>query len=136
MDLQGHALRRISKEHWRRVDDWRFFWNVAALNRFLARNPTVVLFGAADNMFDLELAPLFDRRIYLLVSWSEIRNRLNDPSRDNDWGRDTQPAQREWVRRATREWPKRARARGFEFVDASLPPRQIFAKVARPGQET
>lgn len=129
VDLRGRRLGRITKEQWRRIEDWRFFWDEAALKRFLARNPSVVLFGASDNMFDLDLAPLFDRRIYLRASWAAIRARLNSPTRDNDWGRDAQPAQREWVRRATHDWPIRAKARGFEFVSAELSPTRFFREV-------
>jgi GTPase SAR1 family protein len=136
VDLQGHPLRRITKDQWRRIEDWRHFWNEAVLKRFLARKPTVVLFGASDNMFDLDLAHLFDRRIYLGATWPLIRARLNDPTRDNDWGRDSQPAQRDWVRRANREWPVRAKASGFEFIDAELSPARIFRQVCDTGSET
>ncbi len=129
VDLKGQRLRRITKERWRRIEDWQFHWHQPTLERFLARNPDVVLLGAADNLFDLNLASLFDRRIYLSTTWSVIRSRLNDPARDNDWGRDSQPAQREWIRRAVREWPVRARARGFEMVDATLSPAKILARI-------
>jgi len=129
VDLEGRPLRRITKDQWRRIEDWRFSWDEATLRRFLARNPNVVLFGAADDLFELDLVRLFDRRFYLDASWSVIRARLNSPARDNDWGRDDHPAQREWVRKAVREWPGRAKARGFEFLDATLPPATILARV-------
>ena len=129
VDLGGRPLRHVTKEQWRRIEDWRFFWNEAVLKRFLARNPNVVLFGASDNMFDLDSARLFDRRIFLRATWSVIRARLNSPARDNDWGRNDHPAQREWVRKATREWPVRAKARGFEFINAQWSPRRIFREV-------
>lgn len=132
VDPGGRPLRRVSKERWRRIDDWRFFWHEPTLRRFLTHRPDVVLLGAADNLFDLDLAPLFDRRIYLRATWRVIRARLNSPTRDNDWGRDAQPAQREWVRRAVRNWPARARARGFEFVDATLSPSRILTRLLRP----
>ena len=131
VDLEGRHLRRITKEQWRRIEDWRFSWHEPTLKRFLTRNPNVVLFGASDNLFDLDLDHLFDRLIFLQVAWSVLRSRLNSPTRDNDWGRDSQPAQREWVRRATREWPARAKAGGFEFVDATLSPAKILALVRR-----
>jgi len=131
VDPQGRPLRQITKEQWRRIEDWRFFWDETVLKRFLARKPNVVLFGASDNMFDLDLVPLFDRRIYLRATWSVIRERLNGPSRYNDWGRVGQPAQRAWVRRATREWPVKAKARGFEFVDVTLPPERILSSLRR-----
>ena len=134
VDLQGRPLRRITSEQWRQIQDWRFYWNPAVLTRFLDRNPNVVLFGACDNMFDLDLAPLFDRRIFLRASWSVIRARLNGPSRDNDWGRDAQPAQREWVRKAVREWPLAAKARGFEFISAELSPARLFRQVCEMGR--
>jgi adenylate kinase family enzyme len=129
VDLQARPLRRITKEQWRKIEDWRFFWNEAVLKRFLAQNPNVVLFGASDNMFELDLAHLFDRRIFLRATWSVIWKRLNSPTRDNDWGRDGQPAQRAWVRKATREWPARAKACGFEFIDAEWSPARIFQEV-------
>jgi len=129
VDLQGRPLRHITKEQWRRIEDWRFFWDEAVLKRFLARNPNVVLFGASDNMFDLDSARLFDRRIFLRATWSVIRARLNSPTRDNDWGRDSQPPQREWVRKATREWPLKAKECGFEFIDAELSPARILRQI-------
>ena len=133
VDLEGRKLPHISKEQWRRIEDWQFFWHEPALKRFLARHPDVVLLGAADNMFELELARFFDRLIYLSAPWSVIRARLNNPNRDNDWGNDGQPAQREWVRKTVREWPIKAKARGFEFVDATLPPWKILAQLNRHG---
>ena len=129
VDLRGRALRRITKEQWRRIEDWRYFWAEDCLKRFLARNSNVVLFGASDNMFEPDLAHLFDRRIFLRARWSVIRARLNGSTRDNDWGRDSQPAQREWVKKATREWPLKAKARGFEIVNAELPPARILQLV-------
>jgi adenylate kinase family enzyme len=134
VDLRGRPLRRITKEEWRRIEHWRFFWNEAVLERFVARKPNVVLFGASDNMFDLDLAHLFDRRIFLRATWPVIRARLNSPTRDNDWGRDGQPSQREWVKQAVREWPVKAKACGFEFVDATLSPAKILALVRRRDQ--
>jgi len=127
VDLEGRLLRRITKEQWRRVEDWRFYWHEPTLRRFLARNPNVVLFGCSDNLFDLDLPRLFDRLIYLRAAWPVIRRRLNSPTRDNDWGSDSQPAQREWVRKAVRDWPVKAKAHGFEFVDATLSPARILA---------
>jgi adenylate kinase family enzyme len=135
VDHQGRPLRRITKEQWRRIEDWRHFWDETALQRLLARNPDVVVFGASDNMFDLDLARLFDRRMFLRLSWSVLRARLNDASRDNDWGRDSQPAQQEWVRRAHREWPAKARASHFEFIDARMTPARIFRRVSGPAPD-
>ncbi len=131
VDLHGRPLRRITKEQWRRVEDWRHYWDEVRLRRFLAQAPTVVLCGASDNMF--ELARLFDRRIFLQASWRLLRGRLDDPLRDNDWGRE--PAQRAWVKNAARAWPSRARAAGFEFVDAALPLDEIYRRLfgAKPG---
>lgn len=130
--VDGHPLRRVTKDQWRRIEDWQFFWHEPTLRRFLVRNPDMVLLGAADNMFDLDLAPLFDRRIYLSATWSVIRERLNSPARENDWGRDSQPAQRDWVRRAVREWPRKARRRGFEFLDATLPRSKVLRHLRSP----
>ena len=136
MDLNGRRLSHVTHEQWERVEGWRFYWSETTLKRFLARNPNLVLFGASDNMFDLDLAPLFDRRVFLLAPWSVIRARLNRPTRDNDWGRDSQPRQREWVRNAVREWPARAHARGFEVVDASLSPDSIFVRLTEQRRGT
>ncbi len=129
VDLEGRHLRRITKEQWRRIEDWRFSWHEPTLRRFLARNPNVVLLGAADNMFDLDLAPLFDRRFFLRAKWSTIRARLDNTDRDNDWGRVSQPAQREWVKNAVREWPVTAKARRFEFINAELSPARILRQL-------
>jgi hypothetical protein len=129
--FEGRPLRRITHEQWRRIEDWRFHWDGAVLKRYLARNPNVVVFGASDNMFELDLAHLFDRRIFLRARWPVIRARLNDPERDNDWGRDEQPAQREWVRTATHEWIAKARADGFELVNAEGSPADVFRELVR-----
>jgi shikimate kinase len=133
VDLRGRPLRKISQDQWRRIEDWRFHWDAAVLERLLARDPNVVLFGASDNMFDLDLGRLFDRRIFLRAPWPVVRARLNDPNRDNDWGRDGQPAQREWVRRSHREWTAKARALEFEFVDARWSAARVFRHVSRTG---
>ena len=116
VDLQGRPLRHITKDQWRRIEDWRFYWEEGRLKRFLKKNPNVVLFGASDNLFDLDLIHLFDRRIYLDASWSLVWARLNHPARDNNWG--LEPAQRSWVRRAVRDWPMKARRADFEFIIA------------------
>jgi AAA domain len=136
VDLDGRPLRHITKEQWRDIADWRHFWNESVLKRFLAPNPNVVLFGASDNLFDLDLARVFDRRIYLRATWSVVRARLNSSTRDNDWGRDSQPAQRDWVRKANREWPVRAKASEFEFIDAEWSPARIFRQVCETRADT
>ena len=124
VDLAGHPVR-ITKDQWRRADEWRHFWHEPTLARFLARRRNVLLFGAADNMFDM--AHLFDRRIFLRVSWSVLRERLSHPARDNDWG--SEPGQMKWIRDRAREWPILARKAGFEFINATLPPARIFAQI-------
>ena len=129
VDLKGRPLRHLTKEQWRRADAWQHIWDGPTLKRFLARNRNVLLFGAADNMFDL--FRLFDHGIYLRAGWPLIRARLNHPFRDNNWG--SEPGQLEWVRRRAREWPRKARAAGFEFMDAGLPPQRIFERVCGRG---
>ena len=129
VDLRGRPLRAVTKHQWRQINDWRFHWDAAVLKRFLSRHRDVVLFGAADNLFDLDLTRLFDRRYFLQASWPVLRVRLNDPSRDNDWGRDEQPAQRKWVKRAALQWPAKARSQGFEFIDAESKPISILRRV-------
>jgi len=127
VDLDGRPYR-ITQEQWRRAADWQHFWDGPTLERFLARHPNVFLFGASDNMF--EYAHLFDRRIFLRVSWSVLRTRLSHPTRENDWG--SEPGQRDWVRTRAREWPVKARKAGFEFVNAEVPPDRIFRQVCGP----
>jgi hypothetical protein len=134
VNLRGRPLRHITKDQWARIRDWRFYWNEAVLRRFVAGRPNVVLFGASDNMFKLDTARIFDRRYFLRTSWPVIRARLNAATRDNDWGRDDRPAQQEWVRKATREWPLKARASGFKFIDANLSPAKIFRQVSNDGR--
>lgn len=129
VDLEGLPLR-ISKGLWRRAQGWQHYWDAPTLARFLAHRQNVLLFGASDNMFDL--AHLFDRRIFLRVTWSELQRRLSDPTRDNNWG--SEPGQMMWIRTRAREWPKRARAAGFEFVDASQPPARIFQVISETGK--
>jgi adenylate kinase family enzyme len=127
VDASGKP-RRLTKGEWRRYENVQFFWDEGRLRRFLSRNPDVILFGASDNMFDL--AHLFDRRIFLHANWTLIRARLNHPKRDNDWGQE--PAQRDWIKKTVGEWPKKARAAGFEFIDAALPPADAFQHVCVP----
>ena len=124
VDLAGRPLR-ITKDQWRRADEWQHFWHARTLARFLARRRNVLLFGAADNMF--HLAHLFDRRIFLRVSWSVLRERLRHPARHNDGG--SEPGQMERIRDRARRWPILARRAGFEFIDATLPPARIFAQI-------
>ncbi|MDE1836893.1 MAG: dephospho-CoA kinase [Euryarchaeota archaeon] len=129
VDPRGRPLRGISHEQYLQADGWQNFWDENTLQRFLSRNSDIVVCGASDNMFNLDLARLFDRRIFLRAPWAVIHARLDDPKRDNDWGRDTRPAQRAWVRRAARTWPSLARASGFEVVDASLPLAEILRQI-------
>jgi shikimate kinase len=121
VDRNGRPLRRITHDQYLKVDGWDHFWDEATLASFLSRNPHIVVCGVSGNIFDLDLARLFDRRISLSAPWSVIDARLNDPKRDNDRGRDTRPAQRDRVRSAVRTWTPRAQAAGFELVDATLP---------------
>jgi hypothetical protein len=130
VDLKGRPLNRLTKQQWRRADTWQHVWDGPTLARFLAKHASVRLFGAADNMFDL--FHLFDHGIYLQAPWPLLRERLNHPFRDNDWG--SEPAQLEWVRKRAREWPRKARAAGFEFVDAALPPARIFQRICGTGR--
>lgn len=126
VDFEGRPFR-ITKAQWRRADEWQHFWDEPTLARFLAPRKDVILFGASDNMFDL--ADLFDFRIYLKLNWMVLQTRLSHPSRENDWG--SEPGQMRWIRARAREWPRKARASGFSFVDASQSPARIYEVVTR-----
>lgn len=117
--------KEITKEEWTTMKGVLFCWNEKRLKEFVESFDEVYLFGSADNMY--ELLGYFDKLYYLRSDESLISDRLSHPARDNDFGREE--PQRSLVLKTLKDYEERARKAGFEMVDASLSPEEIFDRI-------
>jgi len=86
----------------------------------------VYVFGVAPNIFNF--LSVFDKVYYLDATMETLTYRLGIP-RENPFG--TTVAQRRIVTMFAPVASIMAKIRGFEFVDASLEPEQIFSKICQ-----
>lgn len=99
------------------------------LGELLAGTEENYLFGGSSNLFDL--MGLFDRRYYLradeklVVSRLEVRQKSGQSY--HGYGETEQQRRDAAARVASGE--SRARAAGFDFIDATFKPEQVFAIV-------
>jgi AAA domain-containing protein len=126
VDRAGNP-KEVTPEEWRTMEGIQWFWSTTQLDELLRGAEEIYLFGSADNQY--EFLSRFDRRYYLRASSALISARLEDPRRDNDFGRG--PVQRELVLRSLPVEEERARKAGFEFLDASESPPDIFNAIAK-----
>jgi thymidylate kinase len=102
--------------------DWlsRHFWawDPARLDELIAAAPsTLYICGGAAN--ELDLADRFSHMFLLEIDEPTMLARIDDPSRDNDWGRIGET--REHLRRFLPGYQARLRAAGVTPVDATRP---------------
>jgi hypothetical protein len=97
----------------------RWVWNPARLDEIIAAAgpETVFVCGNAANAFDLW--DRFDRVLLLVLDEPTMLTRLDDPRRDNDFGR--APDERALLRRWLPGFHARCLARGATPVDAARP---------------
>lgn len=113
---------------WLAEHSWN--WDPARLDELiLAAGPaTLYVCGGADNQ--LELADRFSHFILLEIDETTMLARLDDPDRDNEWGRVGET--REYLRRRLSGYQRELRAFGAIAVDATQPvDRVVDAILAR-----
>jgi hypothetical protein len=128
VDVDGKP-RKFSEGEWLAYEGLRWVWDAEVLNGLLAGREEVYLFGSCSNLYDF--VDLFDRKYFLDASRELIEARLLAPTRDHDFGRGE--AQRRFVFAELPLEVSRARAAGFNFVDASKSGSEIFGEICRPG---
>jgi hypothetical protein len=94
-------------------------WDPARLDELILAAAPVTLYvcGGADNQ--LELADRFTHFILLEIDEQTMLARIDDPDRDNDWGRVGET--REYLRRRLPGYQEELRAFGAIQVDATQP---------------
>lgn len=116
---------------WAEDNGLTWHWKRDALVKLLSNFNEVFVMGSARNAFDL--VSLFDKVYYLFADEQLILDRLKKRTvtgaNYHDNGR-THEQRMEIVRKIK---PKliEARERGFEFIDASLTPLQLFQKITK-----
>ncbi|MGA8302616.1 MAG: AAA family ATPase [Thermoplasmata archaeon] len=120
----GRAINRWAEE---RHLEWT--WDDRRLGILLSRDVEVFVFGGSVNVF--ELAGRFDRRYYLQADASLVRSRLTlrreSKERDHDFG--STEAQIDYVISRLAHGEERAKANGFELVDAALSTDRLFETI-------
>lgn len=106
-----------------RAGRYTFLWSRRTLNRFLAGQEEVYLFGGSGNVFDL--IDLFDKVYFLKVEPQLQKERLRSPSRPTPLMDEDSEGQVVWG-----AWfEEAARKHNITFIDASLSPMEIYALI-------
>lgn len=104
----------------------RFLWHRPTLERYLEKQAKVILFGSADNVFDM--VDLFDTACFLKVAPDVLVARLNHPSRRNPMGKTE--AQLQHIRAAARTGEAQAHKVGALILDGEAAPGEIIRVLA------
>jgi len=98
-------------------------WDPARLDEVIRAAAPAVLYVCGGAANELDLADRFSHMFLLEMDEPTMLARLDEPSRDNDWGRigDT----REYLRRRRPEYQDRLRAFGVIPIDAGQPLDQV-----------
>jgi hypothetical protein len=103
----------------------KFLWDRQCLAGFLEQHVDVIVFGVAQNAFDM--VELFQKVYFLLVPEGTLLQRLRDPTRRNPMGRTDY--HREYAISWARRNEARARELGIPFLDGTLGPEEQYAEV-------
>lgn len=102
-----------------------FRWDINFLARYLEDKPNIIIFGMSGNAF--EMIKLFDKVYFLDLPDETIQQRLQSKSRKNPMGKT--PFQRENAVRYANELRKQALKLGVEFIDTTLPLKELLTKI-------
>ncbi len=122
VDRKTGKPREPTKREWEQLSGIEWEWDSRKLKSILKQNKEAYLFGSANNIH--ELAPLFDKIYYLHADKELILKRIRNKNREHDFGRPAK--QKKLILSWIKPVEERSKKAGFEFIDASLTPRQIF----------
>lgn len=126
-DLDTYKINR-----WAEANDLTWHWRKDSLVELLQKYDEIFVMGSAKNAFSL--ASLFDRVYYLEAEEHLILERLKERamSRNSYHDNGSTYEQRMVIIKKIKPKIREARIRGFEFIDASLTPEEIFNKITNP----
>ncbi len=127
VDSEGRLVEFSGEPEPGWLERYRWEWNPERLDRLLrdAAPATVFVCGIAAN--ETDLLDRFERVILLVVDEVTALARIDNPSRDNDFGRSDD--EREFIRRWLPGYESRMRALGAVPVDATQPLQQVTTAV-------
>lgn len=103
-----------------------FLWDKDFLNTWLSdQTSTVYLFGLSANV--LELAEFFDEMYYLDLHPTVLKKRFITNQRKNIMGQTEE--QQSAILTDLEDFTQKAREKKFIFIDADLPPEEIYRKI-------
>lgn len=120
VDKNGTILSPTKKQ-WLELEEIDFIWNPKIMEQLLSNNEELYLFGSSHNIMDF--VKRFDKVFYLKIDNKLLVERLQK-DREHDFGKDKK--QLDKILSWTEYIDERARKSGFEIIDASLSPEQIF----------
>jgi hypothetical protein len=103
----------------------RFCWHLPTVRQLLNDHATLILFGYADNMF--EVVDWFDSVYHLQATDALLLQRLTSPSRENWMGETAE--QRGYMLHQKRLLEVEVAKRGILSIDAVLTPAEIYERI-------
>jgi AAA domain-containing protein len=119
VDAEGQVVNEPEAPDLAWLAEHSWDWDPVRLDELIlaAAPATLYVCGGADNQ--LKLADRFSHFILLEIDESTMLARLDDPDRDNEWGRIGET--REFLRRRLPGYQRELRAYGAIAVDATQP---------------
>lgn len=132
LDLNGMEKEVPVDQDLRKINQWAeenglsWYWDRQKLSKLLNGFDEVFLMESARNVF--ELLDIFDRVFYLVADEKLILKRLEERTRGGENYHDNGATDQQREEIIGKIGPKleEAKVRGFELIDASLTPDQIF----------
>lgn len=107
------------------LDNHEFLWNRSFLEKYLADNQEIYIFGMSGNVF--QMLDLFDKVFFLKAPQEVLAERLRHESRENPMGKTDYQLKNalEWAKEIEEE----ASDLGVTMIDATSTPQQIFEQI-------
>lgn len=124
VDRSGRVKEVPTDEEWSELKV-KWIWDRQKLEELVAKGDELYLFGSADNVGDF--LDLFDKAFYLRASRELLEKRL-ESRKGNDFGKTS--TQKRAILSRLDSGLYDAKKSGFEIVDAALPPKAKFERIA------
>jgi adenylate kinase family enzyme len=107
----------VKSDGW--MDRHWWVWNPRRMDGLIADAGPARLFVCGNAANENSLRDRFEKQILLVIDEQTMLSRLDDPSRDNDYG--SSPAERAMLRNFRDDYQRRKLARGAIPIDATQP---------------
>lgn len=122
VDKEGNEVAFLENATKEWLDSHDFIWDKEYLREYLTKQDDIYIFGISSNVFNI--FDLFDKVYYLSVPSEIIRQRLDNPERENPMGKTEE--QKQAIIKDMEFNQKKTLDRGGQLLDGTKTPEEIY----------